>query len=77
MFELNKPTYLYLHEHAIWYWTTIKTKSCVSIVNDKYTYEVFNKVTGNSIYKGIKDTLIEAKKEVFEIVEYGNLERKL
>jgi hypothetical protein len=57
----------YLPALAIWYWTTIQTKSSVTLVNDKYRYDVFNIVTGELLFQNSKDTLAEAKQEVFAL----------
>jgi len=59
----------YLPALAIWYWTTTKTKSSVTIVNDKYRYDVCNIVTGELLFQDSKDTLQEAKQEVFRLTK--------
>lgn len=59
----------YMPPHFIWSWTTDKTKSAVSLINDKYRYDVFNIVTGDLLFQDSKDTLPEAKREVIRLTK--------
>jgi hypothetical protein len=59
----------YAPEHAIWFQTKDNMKAFVSVVNNKYRYEIYNKQNGKRIEEGYKSTLPLAKKEVFKYFE--------
>ena len=56
--------------YAIWFWTTINTKSAISVVNDKYRYEIFNRTTGERIYMDYSVSLSKAKDQVFKHLNF-------
>ena len=63
----HPPSHLvYGPQHAIWFQTQDDLKAFVSVVNDKYQYEIYNSQTGKSLEKGDAPTLPLAKKEVFK-----------
>lgn len=66
-FTKNVLPHKYMPPYFIWSWTTDKTKSAVSLINDKYRYDVFDIVTGDLLFQDSKDTLPEAKREVLRL----------
>ena len=65
-FTTNVKPHKYLNPLAIWFWNTNITKSSISVVNDRYKYEIFNIVTGDRIIMGYSTSLSRSKQKVFE-----------
>jgi hypothetical protein len=55
---------IYKNPLAIWFWTTEQFSSQVCLVNDRYRYEIFDRVTGKRVAMEHFPTLAQAKDEV-------------
>ena len=67
MFTTKVNPRKYINPLAIWHWTTKETKSAISVVNDRYKYEVFDIVTGDRLYMGYSTSLSRSKNRVFDL----------
>ena len=63
-------------QNAIWFQTQGKLRGFVSIVNNKYQYEIINMITGKSIIRGDESSLSLAKKVIFKFFDKNKLTLK-
>lgn len=62
----NKPPHRYLPPNAIWFQTSESMKASITLANDAYAWEVYERVTGELICGGVEKTITQAKQQVFK-----------
>jgi hypothetical protein len=65
-------TDIFMPSLAIWFWTTVRQKAAVSVVNDRYLAEIFDRKTGKRTYMQNAPSLSEAKALVFNNITERN-----
>jgi len=56
--------------YAIWFQRNDFLEASISVVNDLYRYEIFDRVTGKRLYMDSRLTLADAKLAVFDLIQY-------